>query len=126
MKFFEPLKTNVKRLIKANKACKLLEDTESNIKFQYTKKDAVINLRKADDDMSDMGLEVIHIEIKKATEEKFSDYPFVLDIHEKHIKDSAVFSKFLSLLENFDNPDYLKQMTEKAEKVENGRGIQFS
>lgn len=116
MKFFEPLKANVKRLIKANKACKLLEDTESNIKFQYTKKDAVINLRKADDDMSDMGLEVIHIEIKKATEEKFSDYPFVLDVHEKHIKDSAVFSKFLSLLENFDNPTYLKQMTEKQRR----------
>ena len=123
MKFFNPLKASVKQLIRVNKSCKLLEESESNLKFHYIKKDAVINLREANDDMSDMGLEIIHIEIKKATEEKFNDYPFVLDIHDKHVKDSAVFSKFLVLLENFDNPKYIEQMKEKAEKIENARGI---
>jgi hypothetical protein len=106
MKFFDPLKTSINNMINRckNGTYKLLENTDKNIKLEYNTKtrNAVINVRCADDDMSDMGLEVIHIECRKAEDKDFVDIPFVLAIHDKSVKDLAVFQKFLNVIEHFE------------------------
>ena len=105
MKFFNPLKANIDNMIKKckNGTYKLLESTDTNIKMEYNSaaRKAVINVRCADDDMSDMGLEVIHIECRKAEDEKHVD-PFVLDIKDKSVKETRVFQMFLNVIDHFE------------------------
>jgi hypothetical protein len=106
MKFFNPLKANIDNMIKKckNDTYKLLESTDKNIKLEYNTpaRKAVINVRCADDDMSDMGLEVIHIECRKAEDEKHVDIPFVLDIKDKSVKETRVFQMFLNVMDHFE------------------------
>jgi len=106
MKFFNPLKVSIDNMIKKckNGTYKLLEDTDKNIKLEYNNaaRKAVINVRCANDDMSDMGLEVIHIECRKAEDEKHVDIPLVLAIGDKSIKDLKVFQTFLNIIEHFE------------------------
>lgn len=117
MKFFEPLKANIDNMIKKckNGTYKLLENTDTNIKLEYNTKarKAVINVRCADDDMSDMGLEVIHIECRKAEDEKHVDIPFVLDL--KSVKETRVFQMFLNVIDHFE------EMAKTKESMNNDR-----
>lgn len=106
MKFFNPLKESISSMIKKckNGTYKLLENTDKNIKLEYNTavRKAIINVRCADDDMSDIGLEVIHIECRKAEDEKHVDIPFVLDIKDKSVKDMKVFQMFLNVIDHFE------------------------
>ena len=106
MKFFMSLKSNISNMIAKNKkgTYKLLEDTDKNLKFEYNTlaRKAVINVRCAEDDMQDMGLEVIHIECRKSEEKNHVDIPFVLSIDDKSIKDLKVFQMFLNVIDHFE------------------------
>lgn len=117
MKFFNPLKESIDNMIKKckNDTYKLLESTDKNIKLEYntTARKAIINVRCADDDMSDMGLEVIHIECRKAEDEKHVDIPFVLDIKDKYVKDLKVFQMFLNVINHFEEMARAKESMEQ-------------
>jgi hypothetical protein len=117
MKFFVPLKTSINNMIAKNKkdTYKLLEETEKNLKFEYNSpaRKAVINVRCANDDMQDMGMEVIHIECRKAEDTKLVDIPFVLPTNDKTIKDLKVFQTFLNVIDHFEEIAKAKEAQKK-------------